>query len=305
MQQSSLGYLTDIHLMNRTPRSRNITNFLEYQLLQLKKAFTFYSEQGINTILMGGDLFDEYTSFNSEDMAKIAKVFNSFDFNYYSCCGNHDLKGNSLESLEVQKTSLYLLTKLVPKFYCTIDKQIELNQLKIRLSSWKCDTYNKVMNGIFDESNDILVLHAPITVEPTDFTKGVKELKVTNNRLILLGDQHNGVPVTKSKGCTWYSPGAFTKQSAPEKQTKVPTPIIRIGDSINIEMHFLKEEEETWMTKETPASVSTHNVVGSIKKLKGVESEDHNLPEVIKTVANKISTREDALEEVLQRINNE
>lgn len=299
LQKAPLGFITDIHFKSKI-QNRNIKDFLGYQLDQLRKAFSYYKSMGVKQVLLGGDVFDQYTEFNSEDLDRIVKAFSTSGLVFHTCYGNHDLKGNNLDESEIEKTSLYLLSKTCNNFYNYIDELLVLEGLQVRISSWKSDTYHKVMESKYDEDIDILVLHAPITLEPTQFTKGINDINASNVKLILLGDQHGGVPKSKHNKVTYYSPGAFSKLTLPERYIKTCIPVIN-STNLSINTRFL-EEDSSWIIKDT-SNQQASQVITSVRELAQADSSDYNLTNLVKKVGKAIKVSDEIVEIAIKRIN--
>lgn len=131
---TKVALIADTHFGVR----KNNEIYLQSQTRFIVEQFVPYlKKEGINTIFMLGDLFDNRSSTNTKIMNSVYEIFDEYlkDFTIYILVGNHDTYFNST----VEINSLKFLSKF--ENIHIIDKltQIEMNKQKITLVPWIVD----------------------------------------------------------------------------------------------------------------------------------------------------------------------
>ena len=196
-------YINDSHLANKAPVSR-IDDYNETIFDKLRFCFEYCKDNGIKTVIHGGDLFHSY-KIKEEIGIKFVDLLQEYDLQFYYCYGNHDVFGNNRN--HVDKTVLGFL-KRYKQFHVLGDKPYEF-EYGIMLNGYDCSDvvppnheYNWDPSGFYGippgkVGYKILVLHANIEntesvvingVAKNSFVKDVE----TDANLVLCGHNHIG-----------------------------------------------------------------------------------------------------------------
>lgn len=104
-------FISDVHLTSKAPASRKETDeeYKQVQYNKLKCCYDYCNNNGINTVIFEGDIFNNSTELDSDQLNQIILLINSYEnITSYTIIGNHDLYyRNESSDKMLLKTLLY------------------------------------------------------------------------------------------------------------------------------------------------------------------------------------------------------
>lgn len=198
-------FTTDWHLISRVPSKRN-PDILEKQFEKVSYILKEAKENQVEFIIHGGDFFDEY----SPDLWLIlrsAKLLSENNIPFYVVPGNHDLFGDSLDSLDRCGLTVLSLLGVITLFI----KQLEIHSIKFQ------PVFHKTFSlSSLNVSADVFVIHEPVVPESVPFPHFLcKDIDLFWNKLFLCGDFH--LPFEWKGKSVFLNPGCVVRKSISER----------------------------------------------------------------------------------------
>lgn len=308
---SKIMFIPDVHLTSRSPASRKEDDF-EYRKVQynkLKWCYDYCLSNNINTIIFEGDLFNNSTELDREQLNEIIQLINSYkeqNIISYTIIGNHDLYYRAEDSNKMLlKTLLYSHTvehlgKLVLD-NCIISGFDYTKPISAVISH---DKYNICVGHLFYEN-----MMFGNELENTNLTK--EKATLLGYDAYVLGHDHSYYPPVIENTYKVFRHGSllrgtsktdnlvrgikvmvFDDSTLSWNEVEVPH---KEGKDVFLEERFIKKQHQTLNVDNILANL-THNehsnIYDTIKELEssGKESLGDSYDLVIKNITNYLES---------------
>lgn len=160
-----LLWRTDVHLSERTPRSRT-DNWREAIVGKLKQVGEIADKIGAEAVLDGGDFFDiKSPSRNSHDLIReVADLHTEYPCPVYANVGNHDCVYGDYTYLPQQPLGVLFATGVFERLFDEHEVTFEKNGVKVRVvgipyhgTTYDMDRFKNIKKG--DEDYLVCIAH--------------------------------------------------------------------------------------------------------------------------------------------------
>lgn len=235
-------FVTDTHIRGTTPQNRK-DDFLSTLHNKIKEVLDIATENRVDVILHGGDIFDR-PDVSPSLARKFVLLLKKYSFPIYSIAGNHDIYGQNPNTLS--RTMLGLLDSMeIIKLVKPGEKIIfQDGQLKIQLTGqhyfYGIDRENKKESYIIekDAGTDyaIHMVHGMLLEKP--FFEGmsytlIEEIAETQADITLSGHYHSGFSSKCINNKYFINPGSLVRinNSISELSRRPKVVLIDINES--------------------------------------------------------------------------
>ncbi|TDT61547.1 metallophosphoesterase [Fonticella tunisiensis] len=240
-----LLYFTDTHIRGNNPKSRkdNFTESLKRKFGEIAKVC---SEESIDYVLFGGDLFDR-PDVSLSIVKDFLGVLKTMPLPIYAVLGNHDVYGQNPDT--VNRTIIGLLDTLGIIKLIYRGEKIYLKKEGITLQLTGCSYYYDIdvsesRQGYITDKRDcdysIHMAHGFLMDKP--FIQGIPYTLIddivnkTQADITLCGHYHTGFGIKKMDGKYFINPGAIARISNTISEVeRIPSYlIIELGNEIKL-----------------------------------------------------------------------
>lgn len=188
-------YLTDIHIRGNNPINRK-DNYPLAIINKLKELNKIIEISNIDAILCGGDLFD-VPAISNKILCQIAEVLLSYKIPIYITPGNHDIVGQSLETLEhtsigiLASTGVIHLLDKTPTILTKGNDKVAItgHAFTPELDSPETKDTDYMIQRI-DNAYNILISHSMVVEKPFVGNYTIIDELQTNADMVLTGHYH-------------------------------------------------------------------------------------------------------------------
>lgn len=117
-------YFSDAHLFHRSPFGR-CDDFPNVMLDKLSQVINIANEKEVDAILFGGDLFQK-SVVATEYLSKVARILRSSNSKIYVICGNHDIKGHNISTIETTSLGVLINSEVLSLLEYRDNKYLEI-----------------------------------------------------------------------------------------------------------------------------------------------------------------------------------
>lgn len=263
-----IAMISDIHLMEHTPKSR-LDNVPESQISKILEMANFCNTNKVDLVLLGGDIFE--TAYSWHMLSPAIKAFGMFKAEIRAVFGNHDLLYHNMKNYH--KTPLYALSVALDNFQIlgaepevfdgtSID---DYEEIELCGGHWELDYVEPKLA----DSYKILLVHEMVIDQKLwegqeGYTKGTSMLELDYD-LVVSGDNHqqftmkkgrsddrkrlvnSGGMLRKTKAQMEHTPAFYVIDTETDKLTKHPFDIE--DDVFNLEMIEKEEMQEEQLSE--------------------------------------------------------
>lgn len=307
---------TDTHYTARNPVSRKDTLF-QTSIDKTREILNIGIEHNVDAYLHAGDFFDS-PDISDNVAGIIGSIYREFPKPVIVIAGNHDIKGNNIDTLD--QTKLGLLGRLGVVRLLNYGEKIffEKNGLKIQITGSPSDfgiNRNKEMFILKEKEADVAIhmAHAMILRDDANFGDYVPIREIqeeTQADVTFSGDFHLGFETVQSNGKYFINPGAMVRKYnfVEEMQRTVQIALITINDdkSINIEMIPLKTAKPGEEVLDRLRIITQREYAQKLLDFKQcLETREiltTNLIDVIQFISKQDNVEEEVIQEILRRL---
>lgn len=263
-----IAMISDIHLMEHTPKSR-LDNVPEAQIAKILEMAEWCNDNKVDLVLLGGDIFE--TAYSWHMLSPAIKAFGLFKAEIRAVFGNHDLLYHNMKNYH--KTPLYALSVALDNFGI-LGEEPEIfagtsiddhEDIELCGGHWELDYVKPKIN----DSYKILLVHEMVIDQKLwegqeGYTRGTKMLELGYD-LVVSGDNHqqftlksgrgdnrkrlvnSGGMLRKTKAQMEHTPAFYVIDTETDKLTKHPFDVS--GDVFNLELIAKEEMQEEQLTE--------------------------------------------------------
>lgn len=298
---------TDSHFAIKTPVHRVDENYSATLLEKLKEIYQTAENNDCECVLFLGDFYNSHRIYSYDLINDIIEIIDSTELKTYSLVGQHDLAGYNMDTYS---TSALCFTERHCKNLHTMWGPTKLGEKVICYPCHAYDDFNKALaSPVLETDFNILAAHKLITM-----TKAVYETYVISDfcpcvyDLIIFGDLHTGLEVTKYEGNTIWSPGALARQAISEVKRKVRIGIVEVeGKECEINEIFLKSAkpaEEVFQVRHIEnirKRTQLNDSDGFIERIQGIEMESVDIFDLLDKVAREKKVKKEVINLILSK----
>lgn len=174
----------DIHIRANTPISRkdDIKDVLKDKFFKIRKLI---EKEDVDFVLTTGDVLDR-SFVGNETLLLAEELINSLKVPIYSICGNHDLKGNTINNYK--ESSISILERLCSSLIIPMSDSLNFGNIRIYFSHYGNDNF--IIENKDDSKYNIIVAHSMIVDSYCMFEAIDVNSVNTNADLIITGHNH-------------------------------------------------------------------------------------------------------------------
>ena len=215
------AYLTDLHIKGVNPEHR-LDNYPEAICLKLESFGWGIAQNGIQFVLIGGDVFD-IPKVSNKLLGNVSRIMRNWRVPIYVLPGNHDIYGHNLSTLEHTSLGLlanagviHLLIRGQSPYVFNIMSDPDCPAVSITAMEYiddgsKCsDIYDPRDYQVDRMKGDINIIaaHAMIMPNPSPHFQCIDIAGIeTNADMILCGHFHQRFEYTNQNGTLFLNPG--------------------------------------------------------------------------------------------------
>lgn len=292
-------YFTDSHFRLLPPvnRKEKKKEFLKKSFSKFDKVLNIAEEKDVNSIICGGDFFDNASSSHSL-ISKIIKRIRKNTIPFYIVPGNHDIFNGNINTL--YRTALNILLEAGDiKFL----DELEYDNVYFKGKSF---TYKGLDSSIKNKKDyNVLIPHAMITDSKAPFECYVPEDIKTKADLVLCSHYHKPFDI-KENNTRFVNPGSLIRLSSIkmnyERYPQVL--IVKFGKQITVKKinfkDFGKGEEIFEKSINNEYESNFDSFMEKINNFK--QNEGINIETVMKKIADELDTDKEVVQEARRRL---
>ncbi len=220
------GFYTDLHLAGKNPRHRT-DNFPQAMLDKLREVYEVAEAEGCQFMAFGGDFFNNHRIFSFNVIGDAQDIVCDTDVRTYSCIGEHDLYGHSLNTYSTSTLAFFLRRcaqmevlheplEVVPGFVLHAKHEPE-------------DMFEAMKRPVDPSKCNILICHELITCNRAPYEViHTSTLTPCPFDLVVSGDLHDGYEPHEVDGTWFCNPGSLARRNINEGQRVPKIAIIEI-----------------------------------------------------------------------------
>lgn len=307
-------FVGDLHLRGTNPRNR-IDDYKEAVKAKLREVFTLAKQHEVKAILCPGDIWDR-PEVSIGVLVEFMNILRECPIDFYTCAGNHDIHGYNLDTYE--RTSLRLLTELVPKFRVFTESHVMVYpDVAITFSPYSgmidregygYDTHWKDEQLKIHIAHGMLLDHTP----PFDRFTLIQDVKTTAD-LVLTGHDHHGFGIyRRADGKVFCNPGSLTRISAStgELERPIQVALIDVRDKQTFDIELLP----LWSAKPGTEVLDRSKIEADQKRQYAMEEFAAliqtgsgekvllNIDDIVEAIAQKEALAPDVVKKTLEKI---
>ena len=292
-------YFTDPHFRLLPPvnRKEKKKDFIKKIFFKLEKILNIADEKDVNSIICGGDFFDNASSSHTL-ISKVLNIIRNNDKPFYIVPGNHDIFNGNINTL--YRTALNIL---VESDDLKLLDELEYDNVYFKGRSF---TYKEFDFSIKNKKeHNVLIPHAMITESKAPFEYYLPEKIDTDADLVLCSHYHKPFDI-KENGTRFVNPGSLIRLSSIEMNYKRNPQIliIKFGKQITVKKidfeEFGKGEEIFDKSLDDKYESNFDSFMEQINNFK--QNEGINMETVMKKVSDDLDVEKEVVEEARRRL---
>lgn len=275
-------YLTDLHIMARTPRFRR-DDYFDVMMAKLDEVIEISVKHEVNHILLGGDIFHTpspaFSTLNAvASRFKRMKAESNYDTEISIALGSHDKYGYQSKTLKrtgvgLLKASGVIDNLLHPEYIVSGLHSVYIHGFHHEIDSQDVKQYHLKKDKTCKTL--IEVIHAPIRLRNAAWDCILlKDIK-TEADIVLTGDQHDGygisarqITIGKNKHVTTFvNPGSFGRITKGDHLHPVKVCMISIDEDNDVKIELIPikcapkpQDEEVFIVTEATRSEKSKSI---------------------------------------------